>query len=135
MQCGALGGAVSGYIAGVRGANKQKLCGAKWKVHVFGSSVIGAASGAILGKVGEELAPILGEWTKTVTTGNFQINISVTGPDIATSFAGGVGGTATETYIIQTPEAILFSGEKIFQQYTNHLEHSEMEFNASGTFK
>ena len=134
-QCAALGGGVSGFVSGLRSAHKKDLCGAKWMVHVAASTAVGTATGAIFGKAGEGFSPYLGAWTKTMTAGELNINITVTGADWTAGFSGGVATKAAELVVIEAPEAALFKGEKIIKVLTEKLEKASGDATLSGEFK
>ena len=140
-ECGAAGGAVAGFISGVRGANKAKLCGAKWHLHVAGSVVIGTVLGKYSGKLSSQLSDGLsqaagGILTSTTTrTSSFSVSLSVVGPDIVTSISCGVTSTAAETVFLTTPEAAKKAIDEIGNGYNKTIERIDMEFEASGQFK
>jgi hypothetical protein len=133
VKCGALGGATSGFISGIRSANRDKLCGARWKVRVVGSVVISTATGAFFGKIGEGLSE-LGAWTRTIQSGSLSVSIEINGPNILTSFSGGVSSTAAELIMIKVPEAIIDTGTTIFEETDRKTEHLNLELEASGIF-
>ena len=140
-QCGAAGGAVSGFISGVRGANRAKLCGARWHVHVAGSIVIGTTLGRYSGKISSQLSDGLNKAvggllsSTTTRTGSFSVTLSVVGPDIATSVSCGVTSTATETVLLTAPEAALKAIDEIGNDYNGTIQKVNMEFEADGQFK
>ncbi len=139
--CGALGGFVSGVISGWRSANRRKLCGAKWRVHVAGTIIIETTSGALFGKVGGKLGDgveiierIMGSWTKTITKSSLKVTLEAVGANFATSVSCGVSSTAAET-VMEAVEAAVEAITRIGEIEERSIEEIGVEAEATGTFK
>ncbi len=135
---GAMGGAVPGFISGIRSANRKNLCGARWRVHVVGTIAIETTAGAFFGMVGvafgDGLEKWMGSWTRTVTTSSLSVSIDVVGTDFSSSISCGVSTTAAEI-VMDAVESAYDQALRIDEEYERRLEQVTFGLEASGTLK